>query len=105
MQRVGALLFKLNRVLGLCGGESQMIVIAGWLHDIGKLSIPDSILSKPGTLMEEEWAIMRAHSAIGAEIVISIPRLRPIAPLIRAHHERWDGQGYPDGLVSLPDTF
>lgn len=99
MQHVGALICKLNRALGLPGAEAQKIVIAGWLHDIGKLSLPARILWKPGKLTQEEWALMRAHSEIGAEFVSSFPSLRSIAPLIRGHHERWDGQGYPDGLV------
>jgi diguanylate cyclase (GGDEF)-like protein len=97
--KVGDLLADLTRTLGLSASEAQMIALAGRLHDIGKISIPDSILHKPGKLTEEEWTIMRTHSAIGAEVVSSVPALRPLASLIRAHHERWDGQGYPDKLA------
>lgn len=96
--KVSNLLADLTQHLGIPALEVQMIALAGRLHDIGKISIPDSILHKPGKLTEEEWAIIRTHSAIGAEVVSSVPVLRPLAPMIRAHHERWDGQGYPDQL-------
>ncbi len=69
------------------------------LHDIGKLGVPDAILSKPGSLSDVEWEVMRRHPAIGAEIVSSTEALRHLAPAIRAEHERWDGLGYPDGLA------
>jgi HD-GYP domain-containing protein (c-di-GMP phosphodiesterase class II) len=60
--------------------------------------VPDAILRKQGKLTEEEWTIMRTHPVVGAEVVGLIPALRPIAPIVRAHHERMDGQGYPDGI-------
>ena len=69
------------------------------LHDLGKIAIPESILSKPGALAAGEWDQMRKHSAIGARIVASIEGLEHLAPAIRAGHERWDGRGYPDGLA------
>lgn len=68
------------------------------LHDIGKIYIRETILSKPGSLNEEEWAEMRRHPIVGAELVNNIPYLVPAMPVIRHHHERWDGKGYPDGL-------
>ncbi len=70
------------------------------LHDIGKLGIPDAILQKPGPLTDAEWALMREHPAIGAQLVEAIPSLSHIAASIRAEHERWDGGGYPDGLAA-----
>lgn len=78
--------------------------VAGWLHDLGKVSIPDRILAKPDALDEEDWRVMRTHPALGEEIVLRIPALVPAAAAIRHHHERWDGAGYPDGLAgeSIP---
>lgn len=70
----------------------------GFLHDIGKVGIPDSILFKPGKLTAEEWVVMRSHTTRGEEICRHMRSLRPVLPLIRHHHERWDGSGYPDGL-------
>jgi putative two-component system response regulator len=70
----------------------------GHLHDIGKVGIPDSILFKPGSLTGEEWVIMRSHSARGEEICRPLQSMESVLPIIRHHHERWDGSGYPDGL-------
>jgi HD-GYP domain-containing protein (c-di-GMP phosphodiesterase class II) len=74
------------------------LYIGGYLHDIGKVGIPDSVLFKPGKLTPEEWEIMRAHPARGEEICRPLISLHGALPLIRHHHERWDGTGYPDGL-------
>ncbi len=68
------------------------------LHDVGKVGVPDSLLGKTGPLDEMERAVMRTHTIIGAMIISGIPGLERIAPIIRHHHERWDGHGYPDGL-------
>jgi diguanylate cyclase (GGDEF)-like protein/putative nucleotidyltransferase with HDIG domain len=103
--KVSDLLTELTQHLGVSPAEVQMIALAGRLHDIGKISIPDSILHKPGKLTEEEWVIMRTHSKVGAEVVSSVPILRPLASVIRAHHERWDGQGYPDQLAGEAIPF
>jgi diguanylate cyclase (GGDEF)-like protein len=70
--------------------------LAGLVHDVGKLTIPDSVLLKPGGLDDAEWAVMRGHSASGEAIVSGIPELAALAPIVRHHHERWDGSGYPD---------
>jgi putative two-component system response regulator len=70
----------------------------GYLHDVGKVGIPDSILYKTGALSTEEWTTMRTHPARGEEICRHVSSLRQALPLIRHHHERWDGSGYPDGL-------
>jgi HD-GYP domain-containing protein (c-di-GMP phosphodiesterase class II) len=76
-----------------------MVGLAGRLHDVGKISIPDSVLQKPERLTEEEYASMLEHTIVGAEVISRIPSLRALVPVVRAHHERWDGQGYPDGLA------
>jgi cyclic di-GMP phosphodiesterase len=68
------------------------------LHDIGKIHILESVLSKPAQLNEDEWVEMRQHPIIGVEMIKNIPFLAPAIPVIRSHHERWDGAGYPDGL-------
>jgi putative two-component system response regulator len=70
----------------------------GYLHDIGKIGIPDSILFKPGKLNPDEWHTMQSHTIRGAEICQHMKSLQTVLPLIRHHHERWDGSGYPDGL-------
>jgi len=71
----------------------------GLFHDIGKIAVPDSVLTKPGALDDDEFAIVQRHPADGAEIVSHFSRLREAVPLIRHHHERWDGKGYPDRLA------
>ena len=97
-QQVADLVLRLTRALGLPPSEAQMIALASRLHDVGKVAIPDAVLQKAGRLTEEEWGLMRTHPLVGAEVVSHIPALRPLAPVIRAHHERWDGQGYPNHL-------
>jgi diguanylate cyclase (GGDEF)-like protein len=72
--------------------------LAGWLHDVGKVAIPESILAKPEQLDEAEWQVMRTHPALGDEIVSRIADLAPAAGAVRHHHERFDGEGYPDAL-------
>jgi len=85
--------------LGLPDAEVERIEIAARLHDVGKLAIPDSILSKAGPLEPEEWAVMRTHSEIGQRILAAAPSLAHAAKLVRSHHERYDGFGYPDRLA------
>ena len=72
---------------------------AAELHDVGKVGIPDAILDKPGPLDDEEWEFMRQHTVLGERILGAAPALRPVAAIVRSTHERWDGRGYPDGLV------
>jgi diguanylate cyclase (GGDEF)-like protein len=95
---VADLVYQLSGKLGISGQEAHMIKLAGQLHDIGKIGISDTILHTSAHLSEQEWTQIKGHSTAGAEIVAHIPALRPLAPVIRAHHERWDGQGYPDQL-------
>ena len=87
------------RAMGCGEDEVQDIRRAARLHDIGKIGIPDSILLKPMGLTEAEWAVMRRHPLIGSEILMSVQRMRGVAKLVRHHQERWDGTGYPDGLL------
>ncbi len=83
--------------LGLRDAELDAVDHAAALHDVGKVAIPDAILDKRGPLGESEWAFMRQHTVIGERVLLAVPSLRSAAPLVRASHERWDGNGYPDG--------
>lgn len=85
--------------LGMREPDLSVVRIAGFLHDVGKVGIPDRILLKPGKLDDSEWAIMQTHPEIGERMLSVHERLRMIASAVRGHHERWDGHGYPDGLV------
>jgi response regulator RpfG family c-di-GMP phosphodiesterase len=85
--------------MGLSAAEVNRIEIAARLHDVGKLAIPDSILAKAGPLDPQEWAIMRTHSEVGQRILAAAPSLAHAAKLVRSHHERYDGLGYPDRLA------
>jgi hypothetical protein len=86
-------------VLGLDERQQMTVRIGGYLHDIGKIGIADAILLKPGRLTESEMAEMRRHSEIGAAILEVDDAMAEIAQIVRHHHERWDGRGYPDALV------
>jgi putative nucleotidyltransferase with HDIG domain len=96
--------------------DLELIRLGGPLHDIGKIGIDDAILRKPDKLTAEEFEAMKRHTVLGAEIVATVPDLKPIIPIVRSHHERWDGRGYPDGtageatphlarVVALADAF
>jgi putative nucleotidyltransferase with HDIG domain len=102
--------------VGLTPATTERIVRAGILHDIGKIRVPDAILFKNGALENDEWEIMKRHAESGAEILSEIPTLAQYAPIVAAHHERFDGRGYPYGLrgdeislearvVSVADSF
>lgn len=99
LNRMGHLASDTARALHLDEREVERVELAARLHDVGKLAIPDAILNKPGPLEPAEWEVMRAHAEIGARIVASAPSLAHTADLIRSHHERYDGNGYPDGLA------
>jgi len=86
------------RRMGLSEGEAAEVEQVALLHDIGKIGVGDAILNKPGPLTDAEWELMRMHPVIGEEIVASTKGLSHLAPAIRAEYERWDGEGYPDGL-------
>jgi putative two-component system response regulator len=97
-ERLAFLSVALGTVMGLDRPSLLALYRGGYLHDVGKVGIPDSILFKPGRLSAEEWVIMRSHTTRGEEICRHLKWLRPVLPVIRHHHERWDGSGYPDGL-------
>jgi putative two-component system response regulator len=84
--------------LGLPGADILSLQRGAYLHDVGKVAIPDHVLFKAGPLTPEEWEIMKTHAERGERICSSMRSLAPVLPLIRHHHERWDGSGYPDGL-------
>lgn len=88
-----------GKFLKLPRAERRNLMWGGYLHDIGKVGIPDSILLKRGRLSDEEWIIMRKHVLIGEQICRPLRTMRGVLPIIRHHHERWDGSGYPDGLM------
>ncbi len=98
IRRVQVYAAGLARALGMPDNEIQGVKTAALLHDIGKLAVPEHILSKPGPLTQEEFQKIRIHPQVGAEIISGVPFPYPVAPLILSHHERWDGKGYPAGL-------
>ena len=113
---VASLAARIARSLHLDSRTALRCELGGWLHDIGKLSVPERVLLKPMMLDDEEWAIMRGHAELGEQIVERIPALHAAGPAIRHHHEHFDGCGYPDGLsgsaipveariVAVADTF
>jgi putative nucleotidyltransferase with HDIG domain len=115
-QRVSTYALLLAKKLDLSEADVERVRIGTPLHDIGKIGIDDAILRKPDRLTPAEFAVMKTHTVKGAEIVATVPDLRPIIPIVRSHHERWDGGGYPDGLggeaidplarlVALADAF
>jgi len=89
----------LGGALGLSQAQLLALNRGAYLHDIGKVSVPDSILFKPGPLSPQEWETMRQHPIKGEELCRPVKSLGPVLPIIRSHHERWDGSGYPDGLA------
>jgi len=97
-QRVNILTEKLARLAGISADELINIRRGCLLHDIGKLGVPDSILHKPDTLTDEEWAIMRQHPQYAYNMIEPIEYLRPALDIPYCHHEKWDGSGYPRGL-------
>ena len=97
-ERVAELSLLMAKTMGLSLAEQQRIHIGAHLHDIGKIGIPDAILNKPGKLTEDEFDTIRQHSEIGGTIVGKIKVFRSVADIVRHHHERFDGTGYPDGL-------
>ena len=102
--QVGQLARRVAERLGIRGEEITLLECAARLHDVGKLGVPDTILRKPGPLDLAEWRVMRRHPEWGAEMVSRLPGLERVGTFVNAHHERWDGRGYPDGLAgdSIP---
>ncbi len=96
--RLALMAAAIGVTLGLPGHEVLALQRGGYLHDVGKVAIPDHILFKPGPLNAEEWEIMKSHAERGERICSNMRSLAPVLPIIRHHHEKWNGMGYPDGL-------
>ena len=99
LQRVRIYAMELAQELGLTEDETEALRAASVLHDIGKLAVPEHIISKPGKLTPEEFDKMKIHPTVGAEILEQVDFPYPVVPIVRAHHEKWDGSGYPNGLA------
>jgi HD-GYP domain-containing protein (c-di-GMP phosphodiesterase class II) len=99
VSRVSAYALEIGRRLALSPGDLRSLVLAAQMHDVGKIAVPDSLLRKPAALTDEEYAEVKRHAQRGHEIARRTPVLRPLAHVIRAHHERMNGRGYPDGLA------
>jgi diguanylate cyclase (GGDEF)-like protein/putative nucleotidyltransferase with HDIG domain len=98
LQRVRVYAIEVAKELGVSPGEMEALHAAALLHDIGKLAVPEHIISKPGRLTPEEFEKMKIHPLVGAEILERVRFPYPVVPIVRAHHEKWDGSGYPFGL-------
>jgi len=98
VQRVQTYALEVGKDLGLGKAELEALQAASLLHDIGKLAVPEHIISKPGRLTPEEFEKMKIHPTVGAEILERVKFPYPVAPIVRAHHEKWDGTGYPAGM-------
>ena len=98
LQRVRVYAIEVAKELGIKGAELEALHAAALLHDIGKLAVPEHIISKPGRLTPEEFEKMKIHTVVGAEILERVRFPYPVVPIVRAHHEKWDGSGYPFGL-------
>ena len=98
-ERVAELSRRIAELIGLDAVDVEAIEEAGLLHDIGKIGVPEPTLRKPGPLTGTEWEAMRRHPMVGAQIIAPFEFLAAAVPLVRHHHERWDGSGYPDGLA------
>jgi putative nucleotidyltransferase with HDIG domain len=97
-ERVGALARRMALSAGMPPAAAALVAQAGLLHDLGKIAVPEGVLRKPGALTAEEWAVMRRHPIVGAQIVAPLEFFAEGAVILRHHHERQDGSGYPDGL-------
>ena len=115
-ERLAVVVARLGEKAGLDGDVLEALAYGALLHDVGKIGVPESILTKPGPLSEDEWTILRRHPEIGERICRPLILSREFVPIIRHHHERWDGAGYPDALrgeaipigarmVGLADAF
>jgi putative nucleotidyltransferase with HDIG domain len=98
LQRVQLYASEIGKDLGLSEEEQDALTAAAVLHDIGKLAVPESIISKPGKLTRSEFEKMKVHPVVGAEILERVAFPYPVVPIVRSHHEKWDGSGYPYGL-------
>ena len=113
---VSRLALAIAKELNLSASECRCVELGALLHDVGKLSIPDRVLTKPAPLNELEWEAMRRHAALGERLLAHIVQQADVLAVVRSHHERWDGRGYPDGksgeeiplaarIVAVADAF
>jgi len=98
LMRVRVYVSQLGKLMGLDDSQMKALVTASFLHDIGKLAVPEHIINKPGKLTPEEFDKMKIHPVVGADILERVRFPYPVVPIVRSHHESWDGSGYPDGL-------
>lgn len=98
-QRLADSATALGRWLGLPQPDQEILRWAGQLHDVGKVGVPDAVLAKPGPLTADEWRLMQSHAELGERILQPLAGLEPVLPIVRHHHEWWDGGGYPDRLA------
>lgn len=99
LARVEVYAIEIGKELGLSADDLKALEAAALLHDIGKLAVPEYIVTKPGKLTPEEFETMKIHPIVGAELIEQVHFPYPVAPIVRAHHEKWDGSGYPDGVA------
>ncbi len=115
-ERVAYMATRLGEAIGLDTETTQRLHIAGLVHDVGKIGVPEAVLCKPGRLTDEEFALIKLHPEIGHRILRDIPQLADVLPGVLSHHERWDGKGYPHGtkgedipmfgrLIAIADSF
>jgi putative two-component system response regulator len=97
-KRLGAYAGRVGRLLRLGDEDVRILELGGVLHDLGKLAVPDSVLNKPGRLTPEEFDIMKSHAAVGSDLLKNLRTLERVLPLVRHHHEKLDGSGYPDRI-------
>ena len=102
---VAELAIDLGRDAGLSSAALFELELAARLHDVGKGAVPNAIRRKPGPLSDVEWAVMRRHPEWGSEMLADVPGLEPVAHAVHAHHEHWDGNGYPQGLAGADIPF
>ncbi|MCX6538374.1 MAG: response regulator [Acidobacteria bacterium] len=98
-ERLAGYAVRMGEAMGLREDELAALYRGGFLHDVGKIAIPDSVLMKPGPLLPDEYELVKRHTIVGDEICTDFRALRPVRPIVRHHHERQDGSGYPDGLA------
>ena len=98
-ERVRAYCAAAADALGLDGAQKATLELAALFHDLGHVGVPEAVLGKPGALTAEEWALVRRHPLLGVSILKQVPRMEAVVPVILQHHERYDGQGYPAGLL------
>lgn len=104
-KKVACLMADFAEFVKLSGEEVTLAYLIGYVHDIGKVGVPDNILNKPGRLTEDEFAVIKKHPDIGASLLAQVDGMEKVAEIVRHHHERFDGQGYGQGLLGKKIPF